>query len=282
MNWYFSVLKKYAVFSGRARRKEYWMFILFNYLILFLLVLIDFILLLNTDLTMPILTVIYSISLVIPSLAVSIRRLHDTNHSGWWMFLNFAIFGYAVSEGTTGENRFGPDPKRPSLVDMKPCPFCYETIKARAIVCKHCGRDIDIAAVQKIDLENNFPTKIKPDSIERKNIFCYSCGDLNPINAVNCIGCGKILEKSNQGIIDQKKTTAARQDSNYCPSCGFWNSYHAVKCIGCGTSLEKPKQKSINPTNVTVGILSNNHCLSCGFWNPSHAVNCIGCGKSLE
>lgn len=114
MNWYFKVIRNYAVFGGRARRKEYWFFILFSAIASFILMMLDVILW-----DWQILHTIYALTLFIPSTAVAIRRLHDTNHSGWWYLLIFVpIIGWLVMlifmviNGDPGKNRFGPDPKK--------------------------------------------------------------------------------------------------------------------------------------------------------------------------
>lgn len=120
MNWYFEVLKKYAVFSGRARRKEYWLFTLCNWVINVVLVL------LCTRLLSPlaaselgiIIPSVYSLAVLVPSLAVVVRRLHDTNRSGWYFFLNLIpligsiiLLVFLVQDSDPNENRHGPNPK---------------------------------------------------------------------------------------------------------------------------------------------------------------------------
>ena len=106
MNWYIEVLKKYAVFSGRARRKEYWMFFLINIIISFVLGFVEG--LLGGQ---GIIGNIYSLAVLIPGIAVGVRRMHDADHSGWWLLFPIVNFVFAVTEGTRGDNRFGSDPK---------------------------------------------------------------------------------------------------------------------------------------------------------------------------
>ena len=106
MGWYIAVLKKYAVFSGRARRKEYWTFILFNLLVAFVLGFVE-----GLAGGPGILASLYSLAVLIPSIAVGVRRMHDTDHSGWWLLLPIVNLVFAVTEGTRGDNRFGSDPK---------------------------------------------------------------------------------------------------------------------------------------------------------------------------
>jgi uncharacterized membrane protein YhaH (DUF805 family) len=127
MNWYIQGLKKYAVFSGRARRREYWMFELINELIaLALFVLAVFLGKAGFEYFIS-LPVIYILATTIPSLAKLIRRLHDTNHSGWWFFIGLVpligpliLFSFTVKDGDRGENRFGPDPKAAPLAAAAP------------------------------------------------------------------------------------------------------------------------------------------------------------------
>ena len=86
MNWYLEVLKKYVVFKGRARRKEYWYFILFNAIAAIILNIVDVIIGTYNPVTQAgILGSLYSLGVFLPSLAVTVRRLHDTNRSGWWI-----------------------------------------------------------------------------------------------------------------------------------------------------------------------------------------------------
>ena len=88
MNWFLIVLKKYAVFSGRAQRAEYWYFILFNLIIGIVLGVIDGMFgLFSPEIGIGILGGIFSLAMFIPSLAVLFRRLHDTGRSGWWFFI---------------------------------------------------------------------------------------------------------------------------------------------------------------------------------------------------
>ena len=113
MEWYLVVLKKYAVFSGRARRKEYWMFFLFNIIIAFSLGFIEG--LLGSP---GVIGMIYSLAVLIPGIAVSVRRLHDTGRSGWWLLIalipligSIVLLVFMVQEGKDEENDFGENPK---------------------------------------------------------------------------------------------------------------------------------------------------------------------------
>jgi uncharacterized membrane protein YhaH (DUF805 family) len=120
MNWYLEVLKKYAVFSGRARRKEYWFFTLFSTLISIALAIVDNMMgTVSAEAGTGLLGGLYSLAVLIPSLAVSVRRLHDTDHSGWWLLIALApcvgvivLLVLMVTDSTPGNNQYGPSPKR--------------------------------------------------------------------------------------------------------------------------------------------------------------------------
>jgi uncharacterized membrane protein YhaH (DUF805 family) len=112
MEWYIGVLKKYAVFSGRARRKEYWMFFLFNLIITLALGFIE-----GMFGSTGVIGTIYSLAVLIPSIAVSIRRLHDTDRSGWWLLIvlipligAIVLLIFMAQEGRK-DNIFGNNPK---------------------------------------------------------------------------------------------------------------------------------------------------------------------------
>ena len=119
MNWYLEVLKKYAVFSGRARRKEYWFFVLFNIIIALALTFIDFSTgLYDVESEVGLLSGLYSLAVLVPSIAVTIRRLHDTDRTGWWFLIAFVpIIGvivllvFTVFDSMPGDNQYGPNPK---------------------------------------------------------------------------------------------------------------------------------------------------------------------------
>ncbi len=113
MEWYLGVLKKYAVFDGRARRKEYWMFFLFNIVACFILAIID-----SVIGTFPMLYGVYALGVLCPAIGVTIRRLHDTGKSGGWIFIGLVpIIGglwllyLMVIDGNPGDNQYGPSPK---------------------------------------------------------------------------------------------------------------------------------------------------------------------------
>ncbi|MFL5728583.1 MAG: DUF805 domain-containing protein [Cytophagaceae bacterium] len=106
MNWYLAVLKKYTDFNGRARRSEYWYFFLFNTLINVVLILVG-----KAVLGNDILRIVYTLAVLLPSIGVAIRRMHDVDKSGWYVLIPFYNFVLACTEGTRGDNEYGPDPK---------------------------------------------------------------------------------------------------------------------------------------------------------------------------
>lgn len=112
MKWYLKVLKNFADFKGRARRQEYWMFVLFNVLISFGLSAIDLALNINF------LGLIYTLIVIVPSIAVVVRRLHDIGKSGInFLFVLIPIVGaiilllWLIKEGESGTNKWGANPK---------------------------------------------------------------------------------------------------------------------------------------------------------------------------
>ena len=122
MEWYLKVVRdNFANFNGRARRKEYWMFILFNFLIALGLGVVTGILsAISESLGMlgAVIYVIYAIAILIPNLAVIVRRLHDTGNSGWMILISFIpliggiwLLVLMCTEGNVGPNEYGPDPK---------------------------------------------------------------------------------------------------------------------------------------------------------------------------
>ncbi len=112
MDWYIGVLKRYADFEGRARRKEYWFFTLFNIIVSLVLMAIDAI----TGL--GVLYLVYVLAVLVPSLAVGARRLHDTGRSGWWQLIALipaigalVLIVFFVLDSDPGDNAHGPNPK---------------------------------------------------------------------------------------------------------------------------------------------------------------------------
>ena len=118
MNWYLDAWKNYVTFTGRSRRKAYWTFVLFNFLAIILVNVVDNVLgLAGQDGYGP-LTAIYGLAVFLPGLALVIRRLHDTGRSGWWMLISFlpligviVLIVFFVTDSQPGSNPYGPNPK---------------------------------------------------------------------------------------------------------------------------------------------------------------------------
>lgn len=117
MYWYIRNMQNYGNFDGRARRKEFWMFQLVNQLVLYVFYLISPVFLWNTYLSFLFLILMIIVA-IIPAWSVMVRRLHDINFSGLWILINLVpflgpitLFIFTVMEGTSGDNKFGPDPK---------------------------------------------------------------------------------------------------------------------------------------------------------------------------
>ena len=119
MSWYLKAFKNYVGFSGRARRREYWYFTLFSLLITIALSILDYIIFeLSSESVLGIFTGAYALAVIIPTFAVTFRRLHDTGRSAWWWLINLVpflgnlIYLYLlILDSQPGENRWGPSPK---------------------------------------------------------------------------------------------------------------------------------------------------------------------------
>lgn len=119
MNWYIKVLKNYAVFGGRAQRAEYWFFVLFNMIASIVLLGVDGVMgTYNAQTGVGLLYLVYALGVFIPSIAVSVRRLHDIGKSGWWLLLLFIPFVgpivllvFFVLDSQVEPNAYGPNPK---------------------------------------------------------------------------------------------------------------------------------------------------------------------------
>ena len=119
MNWYLAVLKNYAGFSVRARRKEYWMFTLFNIIFAIVAMILDNVLgIAMAEVGYGPLYGLYALAMLIPGLAVSVRRLHDVGKSGWMLLIALIpligaiwLLVLMVTDSNPGENQYGANPK---------------------------------------------------------------------------------------------------------------------------------------------------------------------------
>ena len=113
MNWYISVLKNYIEFSGRAHRTEYWMFFLFHMIVTFVIAFVE-----GMVGSPGFLSMIYALAVMLPSIGVGVRRLHDTGRTGWWLLIAFlpvigaiVLLVFLVLDTEAGDNQYGSDPK---------------------------------------------------------------------------------------------------------------------------------------------------------------------------
>ncbi len=112
-DWYMKCVKgHYADFEGRARRTEYWMFVLVNFIIAVVLGLI------GRVIHLPVISTLYALAVLVPGIAVGVRRLHDTGRSGWWLLIALIpvigtiwVIVLLAIEGDSGSNQYGADPK---------------------------------------------------------------------------------------------------------------------------------------------------------------------------
>lgn len=171
MDWYLMVLRRYAEFDGRSRRSEYWMYMLFNFLVVLALAFVGVVgLVISHDyggiLFVPL--VIYALATMIPGLSVGVRRFHDTGRSGW-LFLGFMLAGmipfvgligaivqivFLCQDSNVGANQYGPSPKYPDLPGVaagnmgfspmgfgaQPQPF---TGGNPLVFCRNCGKQVE-------------------------------------------------------------------------------------------------------------------------------------------
>ena len=122
MEWYLTVFRKYAEFSGRARRKEYWMFTLLNAIAMIVLAVLGM-----AAKPFFLLYLLYCLGALIPSFAVSFRRLHDIGRSAWWFLIGLIPFIGAIvvlvflcQDSQPGDNQYGPNPKAAAPVEALP------------------------------------------------------------------------------------------------------------------------------------------------------------------
>jgi uncharacterized membrane protein YhaH (DUF805 family) len=152
MNWYLKVLRQYVDFSGRARRKEFWMFALFNIIFGTVAVILDEVYgtTFGIESMHGVFDLIYSLAVLLPGLAVGIRRLHDIGKSGWYcLFALIPIVGWIIlliwycEDSQAGENRWGVNPKDESkATENRYCVNCGKQIEYGSRFCTHCGANL--------------------------------------------------------------------------------------------------------------------------------------------
>lgn len=129
MNYYLMVLNKYAEFNGRAGRAEYWYFILFNFLIMIGLNILSAMFGKIPGLGMILWATasLYGLAMIVPGLAVAVRRLHDTNKSGWWILIclipllgAIVLIVFMILDSQPDANQYGPNPKGTTAASPTP------------------------------------------------------------------------------------------------------------------------------------------------------------------
>ncbi len=123
LNWYVEVLRKYNVFAGRARRSEYWYFFLVNFIISLVMFMLDHLTgTYSETLGTGFFGGLYALAILVPGLAVTVRRLHDTGRSGWWILVGIVpllgglvLLYFTVQDSQPGDNVYGRNPKGMSV-----------------------------------------------------------------------------------------------------------------------------------------------------------------------
>jgi len=111
MNWYLKAWKNCLNFYGRASREEFWMFFLFNVVITAVLAIVEGFFRGGQEISQGQIGAIYQLASLIPTYTVGVRRMHDTDHSGWFLLIPLVNLVFLVTEGTRGDNIYGSDPK---------------------------------------------------------------------------------------------------------------------------------------------------------------------------
>lgn len=197
MNYYLAVLKEYAVFDGRIRRKKFWTFTLINFVITLIISTI-----------VPPLSPLYALGVLLPSLGATIRRLHDTGRSGAWVLISLIpIIGLIVvvflaQDSETGTNQYGPNPKE--IANSREDDFTVNgedqltansqtennslmerEEKPAQIICSKCGAEVKA--------ENNFCPECGSEMISADKQECTNCKTIVDKEAQFCPKCGEKL-----------------------------------------------------------------------------------------
>ena len=196
MEWYLKVLKNYTKFDGRARRKEYWMFTLFNFIISLVLTLF-----------IAELLFLYNLAVLIPGLAVAVRRLHDTGRSGWWVLISLIpligfiiLLVYLLEDSEDGSNQYGPNPKKgeESEENFSDSEESIDTDKEQSDVItgnKEVEKEKAKAGDQYQTEEKNEEVKEEAKEEQSENIvnYCSECGEKVSQDDAYCNNCGNKL-----------------------------------------------------------------------------------------
>ena len=279
-----SCFKNYGNFNGRARRSEYWKFVIVQSLVWILILgtgvvaafgtndlkdveYLDY--LLAGGLGTGGVLIVYNLVTVLPMLAVTCRRLHDTDHSGAFIFLvcipvigEIILLIWLLSDGTPGKNRYGEDPKERIGVGEKICVHCKGRIDSHFRICPYCGEDPDVlkkppvikicqGCGSKIEIgETTCPHCGYQEKIPAQE-KCPHCGKYHPKGSETCPHCGKLLREKRMKI---------------CPKCG--SRYDAA--LGACPECVRPSEDELNPKKKI--------CSACGGSYSSHWKVCPHCG----
>lgn len=186
MHWYLACFARYARFSGRSQRREYWMFVLFNCIFASVLALAD--VLLRTG---YVLYGMYLLAILLPSTAVAVRRLHDIDRSGWWLLVglipvvgNVVLLVFMATAGTPGANRFGAPEAKPLST-----PWPSEPATSLAPARLPTQQAAKVQAPESA-LEESHPRGPSPEvSRQRQVKECVACHTVSDANITSCPGC---------------------------------------------------------------------------------------------
>ena len=183
MNWYLQVLTNYAGFSGRARRKEFWMFALFSSLFTILAIVLDniFGIAMQGTIYGPI-YFLYMLAILIPALALTVRRLHDVGKSGWFILISLIPFIGAIwllvlfcIEGVPGQNEYGPNPKKDKIYKSSDNSGTYYT-DHRKVDAAWQAQGMMLGKGNKVDLNVVYADKVVNKEVISKGspFICYT------------------------------------------------------------------------------------------------------------
>ena len=189
-----SVFKHYAVFRGRARRREYWYFFLLNSLVSTAL----------SAIGIQEIMGLYFLVMLLPGLAVAVRRMHDTDHSGWFLLIPLYNLILMFTEGTAGNNRFGADPKAATATGA-------EVVSA--------GRPAADEVKHSAPAASTPATSVSPAAGKT----CPSCGAVNAATASFCTSCGSPLAGTAHSSFSHT-AAAAKPTAEKKPTDDYWQT----------------------------------------------------------